>query len=63
MNKMVSSLFVLLSLNTHCWLQDPLAPGIDLQKQQQESVYCQDQQTQHWPVQQGAETTGNNGEL
>ncbi|XP_023718368.1 uncharacterized protein LOC111870357 isoform X4 [Cryptotermes secundus] len=41
-------------------MQDQLAPGIDLQQQQQESLYCQDQQTQHWPVQHGAETTSCN---
>jgi hypothetical protein len=63
MTKMVRSLFLLLSLDTYCWLQDPLAPGIDLQQQQQASLYYQDQQTQHWPVQHGAETTGNNGEV
>jgi hypothetical protein len=56
-------MFLLLSLNTGYWLQDPLTPGIDSQQQQQVSLYYQDQKTQHWAVQQGADTTGNTGEL
>jgi hypothetical protein len=63
MNKMVRSIFWLLSVNVYCWLQDRLAPGVDWLQQQQESVYCQDQQMQQWSVQQGAEATGNNGGL
>jgi hypothetical protein len=43
-------------------LQDQLASGTGWQQQQQ-SVYNPDQQTQQWPVQQGIEGTGDDGEL
>jgi hypothetical protein len=64
MNKMPRSMFCFchLTLVAGCWLQDPLTFGIDSQHQQQISLCSQDQQTQHRPIQQGAEAMGNNRE-